>query len=65
MEDNMKTYFVTGYYNGDCKVGGWFVANCGTKAMEEFYNIYPNSYCVNVYEERGIELVYLFSSGLF
>lgn len=61
----MKTYFVNGYDNGGRRVGEWFVADCGTEAMEEFYNVYPNSYCVNVYEERGIELVYLFSSGLF
>lgn len=61
----MNTYFVAGYYDGGCKVGGWFVADCGTKAMREFYNIYPNSYRVRVYEERGKELVYLFSSGLF
>lgn len=61
----MNTYFVAGYYDGGCKVGGWFVADCGTKAMREFYNAYPNSYRVRVYEERGKELVYLFSSGLF
>ena len=61
----MKTYFVTGYDNGGCKVGAWFVANCGTKAMEEFYSVYPNSCRLNVYEECGKELVYLFSSGLF
>ena len=61
----MNTYFVAGIANSGCKVGGWFVADCGTKAMREFYNVYPNSCRVKVYEERGKELVYLFSSGLF
>ena len=55
----MKTYFIRGYKNG-LPVGGWFWAECGTKALEEYHKEWENTCMIDVWEEKGNELVHLF-----
>lgn len=55
----MKTYFIRGYKNGSY-YGGWFWATCATKALEEYHKEWENTCNIEVYEERGEKLVYLF-----